>query len=488
MTTTLHDTFFSTGQPKASQPLSISGKPLSESPTGSSEWWLHRLMYAMTMRNLRLQRLRAYYRGENPTWQFASRAHRDTFGEAFRDLRANLAQPVVEVPEQRMSIIGLTYWDDDEGSEAAWDIWLQNQLEARSSEAHLEVLSTGICPVIVSPWKSVTPGVPLITVEDPLAIYVEHDPADSRTRHAAIKVWLEDDGRRTAILYLPDRIEWWRTEQRVEWDTKQIWRYVEGEGGPNPLGVVPVVELHNAPRARAEHEGITSQLDIYAKTLYDMTTAAHYAAFRQRWATGVEVGDEGAELGDDGLPLTSSPASSASGADQLISAESPDTSFGSFEVSDLVPFVRVLESLRADIGTISHTPHRLLIPPPTSVPPSGESVRLSDHPLTSKVQRKQTTIGNGWETVIRLAFLARADIVRSRRMDLEAEWADPELHTESEHMDALTKMQTMGVPQEYLWRRMGATPQMIRRWKAAGVTAPPVAPEPVAPEGETTNV
>lgn len=484
--TTLQSTFFSTGQPKESSPLDLAGKPLSDAPKGSSEWWLDHLLARMSTRNVYLSKMRAYYRGENPTWQFASRAHRDTFGEAFRDLKANLAKPVVEAPEQRLRIIGLTFWDDDAGSELAWDIWLQNQLEARSSEAHLEALSTGICPIIVSPWRTVAPGIPLITKEDPLAVIVEHDPADSRTRVAALKVWLEDDGRRTAILYLPDRIEWWRTEQRVEFGAKSVWRYVEDEGGPNPLEVVPVVELQNAPSARAEHEGVTDQLDLYAKTLYDMATAAHYSAYRQRWATGVEVGDEGAELDEDGQPLTSSPATSVSGADQVVTAESPDTKFGSFDVSDLVPFIRVLETHRSDIATISFTPHRLLVPPPTSVPPSGESVRLSDHPLTTKVERKQVTLGNGWETVIRLAFHARGDIIRSRRMDLEAEWADPELHTESEHMDALTKAQAMGVPQEYLWRRMGATPQQIRRWKAAGVTAP--VPEPVAPEGEMTDV
>jgi hypothetical protein len=474
-------TFFATGQPKESRELAVSGQPLSDSPVGASEWWLDRLLTKMNTRNVYLSKMRAYYRGENETWQFASRAHRDTFGEAFRNLKANLAKPVVEAPEQRLRVIGLTFWDDDAGSEMAWDIWLQNQLEARSSEAHLEALSTGICPIIVSPWRTVAPGIPLITKEDPLAVIVEHDPADTRTRVAALKVWLEDDGRRTAILYLPDRIEWWRTEQRVEFGSKAAWRIVEGEGGDNPLGVVPVVELQNAPSARAEHEGVTDQLDLYAKTLYDMSTAAHYSAYRQRWATGVDMGEEGTEVDADGNAIASPPAASSSGPDTAVTTESPDARFGSFDVSDLVPFIRVLETHRSDIATISFTPHRLLVPPPTSVPPSGESVRLSDHPLTTKVERKQVTLGNGWETVIRLAFLARGDQVRSRRMDLETEWADPELHTESEHMDALMKAQAMGVPQEYLWRQMGATPQQIRRWKAQ---TPPPAPEP---QGDMTD-
>lgn len=472
---TLAETFFTTGQPKVSQPLDPLGQPLASAPRGSSEWWLARLLAAMRARNPRLQRMRDYYRGENETYQFASRTHRDTFGQAFRGLKANLAKPVVEAPEQRLRVIGLTFWDDDAGSEIAWDIWLQNQLEARSSEAHLEVLSTGICPIIVSPWRTAAPGIPLVTVEDPLSVVVEHDPADSRTRLAAMKAWLDDDGRRTAILYLPDRIEWWRTAEPTR-DVPPTWLPVEGEGGANPLGVVPVVELRNAPAGRAEHEGVLHQLDQYAKTLYDMATAAHFSAYRQRWATGVEQGEEGTAVDAEGNPIASPPAGSAAGPDTAVTTESPDARFGSFDVSDLVPFIRVLETHRSDIATISFTPHRLLVPPPTSVPPSGESVRLSDHPLTTKVERKQVTIGNGWETVIRLAFLARGDEVRARRMDLEAEWADPELHTESEHMDALTKAQAMGVPQEWLWRQMGATPQQISRWKTMAM--PVAEPQP----------
>lgn len=455
--------FLRRGQPRESSRV-VAASPVMAAPT-SPEWWVQRLFRALSVRNVRLHRLQSYYLGTNSTWELASRAHRDTFGTSFRDLRANLARPVVEVPEQRLRVIGLTIWDDDAGSAAAWDIWTQNQLEALSSEAHLSALSTGICPVIVS-TAEIAPGIPLVTVEDPLSVYVEHDAADSRTRRAALKVWAEDDGRRTAILYLPDVIEWWQTEHRPEDGTAPRWRRLEA-GGPNPLGVVPVVELRNAPRAEAEHEGVIDQLRVYAHTLYNMVTAAHYAAYPQRWAAGVEQDEEATEVDADGHPISSPPAGAQSGPDTTITTESPDAKFGSFATADLAGFVRLLEAQRADIGTISHTPHRLLVPPPTSVPPSGESVRLADAPLTAKVQRKMVTLGNGWETVMRLAFLASGDQLRARRMDLETEWADPELHTESEHMDALVKMQAMGVPQEELWRRMGASPQQIRRWKAA---------------------
>jgi len=168
------------------------------------------------------------------------------------------------------------------------------------------------------------------------------------------------------------------------------------------------------------------------------------------------------------------------GPNRVWTTDDPEAKFGQLPAADLTAFVRQLEAYRSDMATITHTPHRLLIPPPSSVPPSGESVRLSDAPLTAKVTWKMTAIGNGWEDVMRLAFLVAGDRARAAAMDMEALWKDPELRTEVEHVDALSKLAAMGVPQEELWRRAGATPQQIRRWKVMQPVDPtrPATPAP----------
>lgn len=437
-----------------------------EHPTGSSPWWLARLDARMDRRNTRMARLRSYYDGTVSTWHLAAESHRATFGQRFRDLRANLALPVVEIPEQRMSVIGLDLEGDPDGSDRAWSFWQANQLDALSSEAHLEVLSVGECPVIVGAGAN---G-PVITIEDPLQVIVETHPVDRRVRLAGMKRWVDDDGLTTAILYLPDRIEWWRTEEKPEPGRAPRWIQLDALTRRNPMAEVPIITIRNR-RGRAEHEGVLELLDLYFATLYNMATAAHHLAYRQRFATG--IADDNADEDQDG---TEGRARPKAGPDQIMTSEDPDTTFGSFEASDLVPFIRQLDALRGDIGTVTHTPHRLLFPPPTSVPPTGESVRFQDHPLTAKVRRIMTTVGDGWEEVIRLAFRVDGDPVRGTRMDLETVWADPELQSEAVHVDALSKMQAMGVPQEELWRRLGATPQQIRRWKAMQTTTPPAPP------------
>lgn len=479
-TNPLEASFLRDGQPRTSRVVSAADVPEGNPDRGSSEWWLQRLLRSLSARNDRISEHRDYYRGENDTWRFADEAHRDTFGDRFKNMRLNLAKPVVESVEQRMQVIGIDLWDDDVGADIAWDLWQHNSLEDVSSEVHLDMLSTGICPVLVDPWRDVVPGYPLISKEDPLQVYVEHDPSDRRSRLAAIKAWYEDDGRRTAVLYLPDRVEWWRTDARPNGTARTpVWRKIEGEGGSNPMGVVPIVEIQNAPRGRAEHADILKQCDDAARVLYQMATTGHYASYPQRWATGVDASEEDVELDSAGRPLTSRPAAAETGPNRAVTAEDPNARFGDFTVSDLMPFINNLSKIQELVAVMTSTPLRQMMLESRSIPSSGEAVRLADLPLTRKVRRRQTKAGDGWETVIRLGFLRRGDQVRARRMDMETAWADPEEHTESEHIDALVKMKAMGVPTEELWRRMGATPQQIRRWRAAGNM-----PDPVT-EGDT---
>ena len=233
-------------------------------------------------------------------------------------------------------------------------MWGQNSLDARSSEAHLELLSTGICPVLVDPWRTVSAGIPLITVEDPLAVIVEHDAADPRTRLAALKRWEDDDdGHSIVVLYLPERIEWWRTQEqgrgRQAAHLAARWR---ARADRTRIGVVPMVELRNAPRARAEHEGIIDQCRQIAAALYRMATAAHYTSYRQKWASGIDEDEEAVELDAAGNPLHSPPAAARSGPDTVTTSSNENARFGTFEQSDMLPFIREIEMHQSLAATI----------------------------------------------------------------------------------------------------------------------------------------
>jgi len=77
--------------------------------------------------------------------------------------------------------------------------------------------------------------------------------------------------------------------------------------------------------------------------------------------------------------------------------------------------------------------------------------------------------------------------------DAEVIWKDFETRSQAQLADALTKLATIGIPQEALWALFGATPQQIADWKAMRAAEPPppapviVAPQPApqpAPDSE----
>ena len=449
----------------------------------TSPWWINRLWRRMNSRNAYLSVLRDYYRGEQSTWKLASEAHRTAFGRLFDGLKSNLAKPIVDAVEQRLVVDGFRFGKDDAGARKAWQLWQASGLDAQSSLAHTEALSVGECPVIV--WRDPGADGPYISVEDPLSVYVEMD-LTRRFPLAGMKRWWDADERVWyVVLYLPDRVEWWRAPAGGAWSPYIL--------GGNPLGRVPIVVMVNMPRlieppgrfsrGEAEHEAVLTLLDLYNKTLLDMATTSEYMAFPQRYAIGVALEDEsytpedadgeyGIDTDADGQPIQTEAAPLKSGPHRLWQFESPDTKVGQFDVADLNTYARMLAAIRSDISSATHTPHRKLLPPPTSVPPSGESVRLSDEGLTKKVQRKQTSFGDAWEQVMRLALQWAGDGARSVRPDIETIWHDPEVRTEAEHMDALTKLQAIGVPQEALWERVPASPQEIERWRGMNGSQP----------------
>src|SRR5690606_8556184 len=146
-----------------------------------------------------------------------------------------------------------------------------------------------------------TPGrpEPTVTVESPFEVIVARKAGTRRERAAALKKWLDESGHIYATVYLPDAVYKFETEQTIDQlDTtdpdRVAWR--ERTGVPfrtdNPLRVVPVVPLLNNPtllgEGRSDLEQVIPVQDAVNKLLSDMIVASEFAAFRQRWATGLE--------------------------------------------------------------------------------------------------------------------------------------------------------------------------------------------------------
>lgn len=419
------------------------GEPLSP------EWWLHRLEEQLKNRLVYVDLMDRYYSGDHPLPRTHERAA-EHFKRMLVQSRANWTGLVVDAVAERLHVDGFRL-DEDEADKDAWQLWQRNNLDAESELVHVEALVAGESYVTV--WRNEEdPETPLIMPESSREMIVALMPGNHREVAAALKMW-EDDwtGDTNATLYLPDKIWKYRRRNTGPWEPR------DGESIDNDLGVVPVVPFRNRPRlgigGRSEIEDV---IDIQAridKTLLDRMMASEYAAFRQRWATGMEIPVN--ELNQPIEPFKSA-------VDRLWVAEDPDTKFGEFGATDLTPYIKAVEADVQHIAAITRTPPHYLLGQIVNV--SGDALKAAEAGLSSKAASKTRHFGESWERVMRLAF-AVLDDPRAKVTDGETIWASVETRTEGELVDALVKMKTLGVPNEALWERWGATQAEIDRWQ-----------------------
>lgn len=430
---------------------------------------LHRLDDVLRRRQPELETLNDYYVGRHPL-AFASEKFASAFGGLFTEFADNWCDLVVDATEERLNVTGFRF---GEAGAAADDVahryWQTNNLDADSQVGHAEALIKRRAFVLV--WDDGdNEGRPELTVEDATECVVAYVAGSRRKRAAALKRWREDE-RELATLFLPDTV--WKFERRrsqlptsfvVIGDTGTTWRprSTEDTGDDtwpleNPLGVVPMLELRNRPRLKAEPESELTRVipvqDGINKLVADLLVASEYGAFRQRWATGLEIPED-----ENGKPIEPFRAA----VDRLWVSEDGNAKFGEFGQVDLSGFTGAIELLVQHVASQTRTPpHYFAL---SGQYPSGESIKSAETGLVAKVRRRMTSFGETWEEAMRLAFLV-ADDPRAAAVDAETLWRDPESRSEGELVDAAVKLATIGVPQVALWERIGATPQQIKRWR-----------------------
>ncbi|AEW94035.1 hypothetical protein SCATT_16640 [Streptantibioticus cattleyicolor NRRL 8057 = DSM 46488] len=193
--------------------------------------------------------------------------------------------------------------------------------------------------------------------------------------------------------------------------------------------------------------------DAINKTVADALVASEYAAWPQRYVTGLEIVED--EHGNPVEPFKVA-------VDKLLQAEDPQAKFGQFEAADLGNYVTLVEMLVQHMASISRIPFHYFLN--GGVVPSGESITAAEAGLIAKTRERMLHFGEAWEEVMRLCFKVLDD-PRSKAYSAETIWKDPENRTEAQHMDALLKLQMIGVPRDQLLSDAGYTPQQIARFQ-----------------------
>lgn len=426
------------------------------------EEWRDTLLTALVARRASLERFDRYYRGEHRLL-FATVKFRETFGLLFSSFSDNWCDLVVDASAERLRIDGFRFGDDETGDKAAWELWQRNGLDAESELAHEESIKLGCSYALVGPDDG---GEPSIQLESPVNAIVALDPAQGRKRLAGLRAWTDEWGVDHAVLYLPGDVVWWRREGE-----NKGWEEDAGSGS-NRLGVVPLVPLPNGPtlrerQGRSDVERVIPLQDAVNKLCADMIVASEFAAFPQRWMTGVEVPRYPEGDPNEGKPLPSFVQRFLAGAGMTWAVEEEGAKLGNFAVSDLGIYARAIEMLIQHVAAQTRTPPHYLLGSSGNFP-SGESLKATETGLVAKVKRKQLAFGEGWEEAIRLAFKVAGDDKRAEAWDCETIWMNPESRSTAEVVDAAVKLSSIGVPRPALWEYVGATPQQIERWIAEG--------------------
>lgn len=481
--------------------------------------YLQQMDYQLRHQQPEFEMWERYFEGAHRL-QFATSRFRQTFGNLFHEFADNWMRLIVDASVERLNVQGFRFGaaSPTGGDADAWEMWRDNDLPSESDIAHTEAVKLGKAYVLVDPWLRTDLGNPVITIEHPAQTTVACQAGSRRVRKAGFKTWTNHDGYVRGNVYMHDALYRFRTTQKVNEKNpdpiprdsqytaiygnlfpldytgppaaflgqQATWIPFADDGFPpvipHTLGVVPVIPLENNPNLKI---GGTSDIapiiplqDALNKLILDMIIASEFAAFPQRWATGIEIPKDP----ETGRPLNDQRFLAA--VSRMWASEDMDTKFGQFPAADLKNYVVAIEMLIQHIAAITRTPPHYLLGQAGSFP-SGDSLAATETGLVAKVKRKMNNFSPTWQEAIRLSFKLKGD-PRGNQM-ADTVWADPEQRIRAARIDGAIKMGTIGVPQDALFEELGASPAQIEDWHAMRVAmgepkwGPTFAPVPLPP-------
>ncbi|MDQ3489585.1 MAG: phage portal protein, partial [Acidobacteriota bacterium] len=363
-----------------------------------------------------------YYRGEHDL-AFATEKFQNTFGSLFREFAMNLCPAICDAVKDKLRI---TEFRIEAGNgditSATRTVWQSNRMGTRAGEIHKEALKNGDAYAIV--WPNTDGRVTIYPnkAANITAVFDEESPGKILW---AAKYWRTPDKRTRLNLFYPDRIERYISLRESEIVLPEAREFMpvgpqaplpashreellagslrSGGDAPhiiqNPFGIVPVFHFANnsdiGTPGQSELEAAIPVQDGLNKSVLDMLVAMEFSAYRQRWAAGIEI-----EYDNEGKAL----APFTAGIDHLWIAQNPNANFGDFEAANLDQFLKVKDSFRIDMASVTGTPLHYLMPHMKGFP-SGESLKKAETRFIAKVRDRQESFGQTWADLMSFALM-----------------------------------------------------------------------------------
>lgn len=399
---------------------------------------------------------------------------------------ANWIELAMKAPIQRLHAEGFRTGRDGKADLTAWnEIWQPNMLDSRQVIVYQQMFIHGRGVMSVSP-NSKDRKSPKIRPENAKRVWIEANPEDPFEPLFAVKT-LEVEHPLSSGMSLPG-VQQSRTEEvayvydDMSWTRFArfgggLWAY-SNEGDHN-LGMLPFVNFDFNVDAdgnpRPAIDKLMPQQDAINTIRFNTLLAMQFSAFRQRVFTGydpvvrdgdnnpvVKKGTDGKpELDANGLqqPVTRSPG--RVGVDRALVFPGVDTKVYDLPESNLENYISVLGQFLTDFFAIGQIPPQYALTKMANL--TGDGMAGAESTFQSLVEDIQTAAGEGLERVMRLANRARGEEFQD--LSSEVIWADTEIRSFAQIVDAIGKLVASGMARKDAWSMLpGATPPKVNQW------------------------
>lgn len=394
----------------------------------------------------RLDLLRSYIRGATCKVFLPRRRSRE-----YRELVAmsltNIMPLVVSTFAQNLFVEGYRAKRQTQNAKA-WELWQANRMDARQSGLFRSSVEYGLAystvlPATLDGEKSADFG--LYSPRMLTAVYDDPIGDEWPVYALACRAGYDKDSRKHVrrLVLLDDT---YVIRMTAKMDSDDIDDPIEvGEHG---LAVTPVVRWLAAggnldDQPRGEVEPLMEPQDSLNNTTFGLKSTERAQGFRQRWATGLEE-----ETDENGSPVEPFQG----GADRVWTSTSPDTHFGSFEVSPPDGYLASRQStLRIITALAQMAPHALLVSDGVANL-SAEALAALESAQQRKVGEYKVSLGESAEQMLRLASKAAGDEAGWKERSAQVVWRDTESRSLAQVADALGKMaQMLDIPPRAMW-------------------------------------
>lgn len=439
-------------------------------------------------RRAEIDRNNDYYRGKQPL-KFASDDFAKFHGDRYKDFSDNWVQVVADSPVERLTVTGFQASGEERADKNLWNVWQVNGLDGDSQLGFVGAVNSARSFVLV--WGDPDDeDTPVVTFEDAAQCIIAYEPGSRVRRRAGLKRW-QDGNMDYATLYLPDEL--WKferpllrqnkspqmadvdeamklwlpagaEERRRAWEPRDEEQLREPNPQPNPMGLVPLVELPNKPMLVddpiSDVTGVVAMQDAINLVWAQLFTASDYASFPQRVVLGAErpmipkLNSAGEIVGKQPVDLDKFAI------DRVAWITGKDARIAEWQAANLEAYTKVIEVAVGHLAAQTRTPQHYLIGKMANL--SGDALLAAETGLVKRVDEKKLWFGQALREVARLILLARGEDAKAKAMRAgTVMWADSESRSNAQMADALVKLKTIGFPFEWLALRYGLTPTEV---------------------------